>query len=145
MGNCTVGSNPTPSAMVSPPEPAMSPTPSDLKGAIIYMDVFLGMTNQALPGDIISMRSQALKFRLMGKDYDYSGNYTVILNTPRQHRNPYFGFGSPERANILVLEDVGGQTFPLPNATIWEKEANFIDAVSCGKEWIYSGTYSIQK
>jgi hypothetical protein len=46
--------------------------------------------------------------------------------------------------NIVLLDNVCGQQVPLQNATIWEKEGNFIDAVSYGKEWIYSGTYSIQ-
>jgi hypothetical protein len=45
---------------------------------------------------------------------------------------------------MLILENVGSDTFPLPNATIWEKKANYIDAVATGKEWIYSGTYTIQ-
>jgi hypothetical protein len=33
---------------------------------------------------------------------------------------------------------------PLQNATIWEKGAHYIDAVALGKEWIYSGIYTIQ-
>ena len=90
------------------------------------------------------MKADTLKFRLYDKDYDYSGHYTVMLNTPRKHANPYFGLGSPETAKILILENVGGDAFPLQNATIWEKKPNFIDAVTTDKEWIYSGTYTIQ-
>jgi hypothetical protein len=67
-----------------------------------------------------------------------------MLNTPRQHKNPYLGLGSPETAKFVILENVGGNTFPLQNATIWEKSNGFIDVVALGKEWIYSGTYTIQ-
>lgn len=122
----------------------LSPTPPDLKNAVVSMDNFLGMTNAMLQADVISMEPQSLKFRINGKDYDYSGNYTVMLNTPRQHQNPYFGFGSPETAKMVILEDFGGQAMPLQNTTIWERKANFIDAVALNKEWIYSGTYTIQ-
>jgi hypothetical protein len=122
----------------------LSPTPPDLKNAYIWMDNFIGMTNANLMADVIGMKAETLKFRLYGKDYDYSGHYTVVLNTPRKHANPYFGLGSPETAKILILENVGGDTFPLQNATIWEKKSNFIDAVAMDKEWIYSGTYTIQ-
>jgi hypothetical protein len=122
----------------------LSPTPPDLKNAIVCMDSFLGMTNAMLPADVISMKTESLKFRINGQDYNYSGHYTVTLNTPRQHKNPYFGFGSPETAKILILEDWGGNMMPLQNATIWEKSNGFIDAVALGKEWIYSGSYTIQ-
>ncbi len=90
------------------------------------------------------MKTESLKFKFYGQTYDYSGHYTVILNTPRQHKNPYFGFGSPETANLIILENVGESTFPLQNATIWEKSSGFIDVVALGKEWIHSGTYTIQ-
>ncbi len=123
---------------------ALSPTPPDLKNAYVWMDNFIGMTNANIMADIISMKADTLKFRLYDKDYDYSGHYTVMLNTPRKHANPYFGLGSPETAKILILENVGGDAFPLQNATIWEKKPNFIDAVTTDKEWIYSGTYTIQ-
>jgi hypothetical protein len=122
----------------------LSSTPSDLKSAGIWMDTFLGMTNANIVADVISMKPESLKFRLYGQNYDYSGHYTVMLNTPRKHTNPYFGLGSPETAKILILENVGADTFPLQNATIWEKKPNFIDAVAMDKEWIYSGTYTIQ-
>jgi hypothetical protein len=127
-----------------PQKATLSPTPSDLKNAYIWMDNFIGMTNANIMADIISMKAETLKFRLYGKDYDYSGHYTVMLNTPRKHANPYFGLGSPETVKILILENVGGDTFPLQNATIWEKKSNFIDAVAMDKEWIYSGSYTIQ-
>jgi hypothetical protein len=119
-------------------------TPPDLKNAIVCMDSFLGSANAMLPADVISMKAQALKFRFMGTDYDYVGNYTVVLNTPRKHKNPYLGFGSPDTAKILILEDFGGGAMPLQNATIWEKKTDFVDAEAEGKEWIYSGTYTIQ-
>jgi hypothetical protein len=90
------------------------------------------------------MKPQSLKFRINGQDYDYSGNYTVMLNTPRQHKNPYFGLSSPETAKVVILEDFGGNMWPLQNATIWEKKVNYIDVVALDKEWIYSGTYTIQ-
>ena len=34
---------------------------------------------------------------------------------------------------------------PLPDATIWEKKAGFIDAEAAGKQWIYFGNYTIQQ
>jgi hypothetical protein len=108
------------------------------------MDSFLGMTNAMLPADVISIKTESLKFRINGQDYNYSGHYTVTLNTPRQHKNPYFGFGTPETAKVLILENWNGDMLPLQNATIWEKSSGFIDAVALGKEWIYSGTYTIQ-
>ncbi len=123
---------------------AANPTPPDLKNAVVCMDSFLGMTNAMLPADVISMKPESLKFRINGQDYNYSGHYTVTLNTPRQHKNPYFGFGSPETAKILILEDWGGNALPLQNATIWEKHSGFIDATAFDKEWIYSGAYTIR-
>ena len=123
---------------------AANPTPPDLKNAIVCMDSFLGMTNAMLPADVISIKTESLKFRINGQDYNYSGHYTVTLNTPRQHKNPYFGFGTPETAKVLILENWNGDMLPLQNATIWEKSSGFIDAVALGKEWIYSGTYTIQ-
>jgi len=123
---------------------SLNPTPPDLKNAVIYMDNFFGMTNSMLPADVISMRPESLKFRINGKDYEYSGHYTVTLKIPRQHKNPYFGFGSPETAKILFLEDWGGQMLPLQTATIWEKRDGFIDAAALEQEWVYSGPYTIQ-
>ena len=78
-----------------------TPTPPDLKGAVVYLDSFLDMTNQTLAGDVISMKPESLKFRLYGQDYECSGHYTIMLSTPRQHKNPYFGFGSPETARMF--------------------------------------------
>ncbi len=123
---------------------SLNPTPPDLKNAVVYMDSFLGMTNTMLPADVISMKPQSVKFRMNGHDYDYSGNYTVMLNAPRQHKSPYFGLGSPDKVKLVTLEDFGGDMLPLQNATIWEKKPNFIDAMAMDKEWIYSGTYTIQ-
>ena len=122
----------------------LSPTPSDLKNAVVNMHSFLGVTNAMLPADVISMKPQSLKFRMNGQDYDYSGNYTVMLNTPRQRKTAYFGLGSTETAKLVTLEDFGGDMLPLKNATIWEKKSNFIDVVALDKEWIYSGAYTIQ-
>ena len=123
---------------------SLPPTPDDLKNAVVCMDSFLGMTNAMFPADVISMKLESLKFRINGQDYNYSGHYTVTLNTPRKHKNPYLGLGSPDTAKILILEDWGGNMMPLENATIWEKSNGFIDAVAGDKEWIYSGTYTIQ-
>lgn len=121
----------------------LSPTPPDLQNAVVSLDSFLGMTNATFPADVIGMNPNSLKFRINGQDYDYSGNYMVMLNTPRQHKNPYFGLGSPETVKLLILENYGG--WPLQNATIWDKKSNFIDAIAVNKEWIYSGSYTIQK
>ena len=121
-----------------------SPTPDDLKNAIVYMDSFLGMTNMMIVADVISMKPEALKFRFNGRDFDYSGHYEVILRTPRRHKNPYLGFGSAETAKLVILEN--GQLLKyLKDATIWEKSSGFIVLVAMDKEWIYSGPYSIQK
>jgi hypothetical protein len=90
------------------------------------------------------MKAESLKFRLYGQTYDYSGHFTVMLNMPRQHKNPYFGFGTPPTAKIVILEDFGGDSLPVQNATIWEKSNGFIDVTALGKEWIYSGPYSVQ-
>lgn len=122
----------------------LSPTPDDLKNAVVCMDSFLGTTNAMLPADVISMKPESLKFRFNGQDYSYSGHYGVMLYTPRQHKKPLLGLGSPETAKILILEHWGSDSMPLQNATIWEKGKGFIDAVAFDKEWIYSGTYTIQ-
>jgi hypothetical protein len=122
----------------------VSATPPELQNAGIWMDNFLGTINAVIVADVISMKPEALKFRLFGKDYNYSGHYTVMLNTPRQHKNPYFGFGSPETANLVILENAGVDSLPLQNATIWEKSKGFIIVVALNKEWIHSGTYTIQ-
>ena len=111
---------------------------------MVCLDSFLGTTNAVLAADVISMKPEALKFRSFGKDWNYSGHYTVILNTPRQHKSPYFGFGSPEKANLVILENAVGDSWPLQNATIWEKSNGFIVVTALNKEWIHSGTYTIQ-
>ena len=69
-------------------------TPPELKNSIIYLDDFLGGGKVGFPADVISIKKGALKFRLGGKDYDYSGNFSILLMTPRLHSNPYFGFKS---------------------------------------------------
>lgn len=113
---------------------------------IAFMDTFLGETNFSIPSDnVISMKTDALKFQINGTTYDYSGHYGVMLTTPRKHRNPSFGFGTPDKAKLIIIDDFGGETMPLPDATIWEKSDGFIDVEALGKEWIYSGTYTIQK
>jgi hypothetical protein len=96
--------------------------PADLKNAIICMDSFLGETNSTISGDVISMTTDSLKFYLFGKTWDYSGHYTVVLNKPRAHKKPYLGFGSPETASFVLLDNFGGTGLPLPAATIWEKK-----------------------
>ena len=126
----------------------LSPTPSDLKNAIIYVDNFLGSGKTGFPADVISFKKGALKFRIGGNDFDYSGNFSILLTTPRKHKNPYFGLGTPETVKLLILEDFfKGEpdgTMPLPNATIWEKSEGYIVATGADKEWIHSGTYTIQ-
>jgi len=129
-------------------QPALPPTPADLKNALIYLDDFLGGGKTGLPADVISIKNGALKFRFGGKDYDYSGNFSILLTKPRQHKNPYFGLGSPETAKFLVLNGFAkgepDETMVLPNPTIWEKSDGFIIAVAVDKEWIHSGNYTIQ-
>jgi hypothetical protein len=126
---------------------AANPTPPELKNALIYVDNFLGGGKTGFPADVISIKKGVLKFRFGGKDFDYSGNFSIMLTKPRQHKNPYFGLGTPEKAKLLTL---GGffkgepdETMLLPNATIWEKSDGFIVAVALEKEWIHSGNYTI--
>lgn len=125
---------------------ADSVTP-EATNALIYVDNFLGSGKTALVADVISIKHDALKFRINGKDFDYSGHFSILLVTPRKHKNPYFGLGSPETAKILTLGDFfktqKDGTMVLPNATIWEKSDGFIIAVAADKEWIHSGNYTI--
>ncbi|HVU09132.1 MAG TPA: hypothetical protein VHG89_11380 [Verrucomicrobiae bacterium] len=118
-----------------------------LTNVFIYVDHFLGSGKTALVGDVISMKRDALKFRINENEFDYSGHYSILLTTPRKHKNPYFGLGSPETAKLLNLEDFfkdeSDSTMLLPNATIWEKSGGFIVAEALGKEWIHSGNYTI--
>jgi len=118
--------------------------PLDLRNAIIYLNSFLGMTNAVLKVHIISMKSETLKFRMLGNHYEYSGNFTVLLAKPREHKKPLLGLRSPETANLVTLENFAGNPFALTNATIWEKGTGFIDLVAMDQEWIYSGRYTIQ-
>jgi hypothetical protein len=126
---------------------ASSPTPADLKNAIIYIDNFLGGGKTGIPVDVISIKKGVLKFRFSEKDFNYSGDFSVLLMTPREHQNPYFGFGKPEKAKLLTLgdffKDEKDGTVILQDAVIWEKSDGFIDAVAGDKEWILSGSYSI--
>jgi len=113
---------------------------------IAYIGSFWGMTNFAIPSDyIVSMKNGSVKFQINGQKFDYSGHYAVMLNAPRKHSNPLLGFGTAETAKLVIMDDFGGETYPLPGATIWEKSNGFIDFDAMGKEWIYSGSYSIQK
>jgi hypothetical protein len=118
-----------------------------LTNVLIYVDHFLGSGKTALVGDVISIKHDALKFRINGTDFDYSGHFSILLITPRKHKNPYFGLGSPETAKFLTLEDFfkdqSDGTMILPNATIWEKSDGFIVTVAADKEWIHSGNYTI--
>ncbi len=120
-------------------------SPADLKNAVIWMDNFMGMTNVNIMADVISVKTESLKFCLSGQTYDYSGHYTVVLNKPRQHSKPYFGLGTPATAKLVILEDVGGESMPLQDTTIWDNSNGFIDLTALNKEWLYSGSYTIQK
>jgi hypothetical protein len=123
----------------------LPPTPEDLKNAVVFLDNFLGSTNTTIQVDIISMKHDSLKFRFLEKDWDYSGHYAVRLNTPRSRVGTYSGFLSPDKAQLVILETAfDGKSWPLPDAIVWEKSDDFIDVESEGKEWIYSGTYTIQ-
>lgn len=118
-----------------------------LTNVLIYVDHFLGSGKTALAGDVISMKRDALKFRINGNEFDYSGHYSILVLTPRKHKTPYFGLGSTETAKLLTLEDFfkdqSEATMLLPNATIWEKSDGYIVAEALGKEWIHSGNYTI--
>ena len=118
-----------------------------LSSAVIYLDHFMGSGKTTLSGAVITMKRDVLKFRIGANEYDYSGNYSIFLKTPRQHQNPYFGFGTPETAKLLTLQDFfkgnADGTVILQNVTIWEKSEGFIDVVVGNKEWIHSGNYTI--
>jgi hypothetical protein len=117
---------------------------ADLKHAYIWLNTFMGMTNAALVAHVRSMKKEALKFQLGDKDYDYSGHYTVMLENPRAHKTLGFSWGFSTTAKMVILDNVGGKKFPLMDAVIWEKSGGFINAVAQGKEWIHSGSYTIQ-
>ena len=122
-------------------------TSPDLKNALVYVTDFLGNGKTGLPADVISLKKNSLKFRFGGKDFAYSGHFSVLLTTPRKHKNPFAGLSSPEMVKLLTLENFlkgqSNETVLLPNAKIWEKSDNFIDAEALGIEWIHSGSYSI--
>ena len=118
-----------------------------LTNVLIYVDHFLGGGKTALVGDVISMKHDSLTFKVNGGEFDYSGHYSIMVATPRKHKNPYFGLGSPATAKLITLgdffKDQANSTMILPNAKIWEKSDGFIDAEALNKEWIYSGDYTI--
>ena len=130
------------------PLPALSETPDDQKGAVIYLDNFLGNPNMMIVADLISMKHGQLKFKMGETEYNYSGNYSIYLKTPRHHSNPYFGLGSTDTAKLIHLENFfkgnGDGEVWLKDATVWEKSDGFIVAVAMGHEWILSGNYTIQ-
>ena len=112
---------------------------------IAYIGTFYGETNFAVPSDyVVSMKPSAIQFKINGQTFDYSGHFAMMLNAPRKHFNPLLGLGTPEKGKMVIIDDFGGQAMWLPNATIWEKSDGFIDFEAMGKEWIYSGAYTIQ-
>src|ERR1700744_525713 len=102
-----------------------------MTNALIYVDHFLLSGQTVLVGDVMSIKTDSLKLRINGNTFDYSGHFSIILNTPREHKNPYWGFGSPETAKFVVLNDcLKGATdarMILTDATIWEKSDGYID------------------
>jgi len=126
---------------------AQSVEPAQLTNALVYVDHFLGSGKTSLVADVISMKRDSLTFRINGTEFAYSGHFSILLTTPRKHKNPYLGLGTPETAKFLTLEDFfvdqSDGTIILPNATIWEKSAGFIVAAAANKEWIHSGNYTI--
>jgi hypothetical protein len=136
--NATLKPTPMPVITVQAPEQPQV-------NGIAYMDNFLGEKNFCIPSDnIINMKTDALKFQINGTTYNYSGHYAVMLITPRKHRAPLLGFGTPEKAKLIIINNFGGDAIPLPDATVWEKSNGFIDMEALGKEWICSGPYTIQ-
>ena len=119
--NATLKPTPMPVITVQAPEQPQV-------NGIAYMDNFLGEKNFCIPSDnIINMKTDALKFQINGTTYNYSGHYAVMLITPRKHRAPLLGFGTPEKAKLIIINNFGGDAIPLPNATVWEKSNGFID------------------
>jgi len=110
--NDLVVETPVQSVTTKPQKQSATPTPPDLKNAIIYMDSFLGETNQMLLGDVIAMKAGAIKFRCSEQDWDHSGHYTVVLNSPRKHKNPKF--------RIEIMPDAELEFRPTSNCILAE-------------------------
>lgn len=128
-----------------PAEQAPQPQQQPQVGGMAFVGSFQGSTNFFIPPDnVMSTKPHWIKFQFVGQTFEVSGHYGIMLNTPKAHSNPLFGFGKPEKAKFVVIEDFGGATYPLPDATIWEKGDGYIDCEAMGKEWIYSGNYTIQ-
>jgi hypothetical protein len=65
-----------------------------LTNVLLYVDHFLGSGKTALVADVISLKHDALKFRINGNNFDYSGHFSILLITPRKHTKPYFGLAA---------------------------------------------------
>ena len=134
--------------VLSPTLPSQSPSnPGDPQSpkTLVCMDYFLGVTNAVVAADVLSAQPQYLKLRLNGRDCSYVGNYAVMFSSLYAHKNPAAELRPPELADSVVLRDVNGDTFPLQNVTILERQRNFIDVLVAKREWINSGPYTIQK
>lgn len=116
-----------------------------LTNAGIYMETFLTYKKFSAKADVLHFSPGALKFRLAGNVYNHSGNFTIILDKPRERKKAFFSFGGAEKADYVVLMNVLSEpSVPLKDATIWERRKNFIVVEARGLEFIHSGSYTIQ-
>ena len=114
--------------------------------ALVYLDSFMGATNAFVPvmlDDLISIKTDQLKFRLNKQEFEYSGHYAIWMTPARKHSNPMFGLGAPQKAKYVHINS-SGLHMSLMDATIWEKRTGFIDVEAMGQEFICSGSFEIQ-
>jgi hypothetical protein len=112
--------------------------------ALVYLDQFMGAANTSVPvmlDDLISIKTDHLKFRLNNQEFEYSGHYAIWITQARKHST--LGFGAPEKAKYVHING-SGLDMPLTDATIWEKRTGFIDVEAMGQEFICSGSFEIQ-
>lgn len=116
-----------------------------LKNAVIYLENFLTQTNFTAQADVLSVSPGSLKFRLGEKTFNYSGNFTIMLDSPRSRKGSFFSSGEPEKADFVILVNVfNTPNFPLKDPKIWERSKNFIVVEAVGKEFIHSGNFTVQ-
>lgn len=114
--------------------------------ALVYLDQFMGSANTSIPvkvADLISIKTDQLKFRFGGQSYDYSGHYAILFPQARKHSGSILGFGGPTKAKYVFIHS-SGLDMPMQDATVWESKGGFIDVEAMGHEFICSGSFEVQ-
>jgi hypothetical protein len=114
--------------------------------ALVYLDQFMGSANTSIPvkiADLISIKTDQLKFRFGGQSYDYSGHYAILFPQARKHSGSILGFGGPTKAKYVFIHS-SGLDMPMQDATVWESKGGFIDVEAMGHEFICSGSFEMQ-